>query len=464
LEAEFSSLNFSQVSWLNDFKDPIKIANLSPSSESLLPFKDENLKPLSPPLYPGPRSINDIRDDFPILQNKMEGLKPLIWFDNAATTQKPRPVIERLVRYYETENSNVHRGAHSLASVATDAYEGARNKVASFIGAPQASNIVFTRGTTEAINLVAHGFVKPRLSNGDEILLTELEHHANIVPWQIIAQQTGALIRVAPTDESGQLIYHRFIELIGPNTKFASFSHVSNALGTVVDITSLISVCRSLGVPTLVDAAQSVAHIPINAALLGCDFLVFSGHKIYGPTGIGALYGTIEALNQTLPWQGGGHMISDVTFERTIYQDPPVRFEAGTPNIAGAVGLGAALDYLSSLGLSSVAQYEESLLRYASSRLRSIDGLKIIGDSENKVSVISFILDGFTPAEVGSFLSKQGVAVRAGHHCAQPILRRFGLEATVRPSLALYNTMEEIDRLVESLETLLKQRFKQSLA
>jgi cysteine desulfurase/selenocysteine lyase len=381
----------------------------------------------------------------------VEGGNPLIWFDNAATTQKPQAVIDRLVRYYREENSNVHRGAHTLASKATEAYEEARRKVASFIGAPGPENIVFVRGTTEGVNLVANAFVGPRLSPGDEILLTELEHHANIVPWQLLARSKGAYLKVLPIDDRGHLILSRLPELISPRTKVISLAHVSNALGTVTELTEIISLAKSQGIPVVVDAAQSVAHIPLDVKALGADFLVFSGHKIYGPTGIGVVYGTSEALEEAQPWQGGGNMITDVTFERTLYREPPVKFEAGTANIAGAVGLGAALDYLGALGLDRVALYEEALLHYLVDRLETIPGLTIIGTPVKRAGVVSFVLANRTVADVGAHVAKYGVALRAGHHCAQPAVRHFGLEGTVRPSPAFYNTPAEIDRFIEIL-------------
>jgi cysteine desulfurase/selenocysteine lyase len=406
---------------------------------------------LAPPPFVGPFPVERIREDFPILGTTVDGGLPLIWFDNAATTQKPQAVIDRLALYYREENSNVHRGAHYLANKATEAYEEARRKVAAFIGAPGPENIVFVRGTTEGVNLVAQAFAAPRLGPGDEIILTELEHHANIVPWQILAQRKGAFIRVLPIDDHGQLILEKLPGLIGPRTKIISLSHVSNALGTVTEVSEVISLAKSQGIPVAIDAAQSVAHVPIDVKALGADFLVFSGHKIYGPTGIGVVYGTTEALNEAQPWQGGGNMISDVTFERTLYREPPVRFEAGTPNIAGAVGLGAALDYLGALGLDRVALYEEALLHYLTGRLGSVPGLTIIGTPAKRAGVVSFVLANKSVAEVGAHLARHGVALRAGHHCAQPAVRRFGLEGTVRPSPAFYNTPAEVDRFIEIL-------------
>lgn len=395
--------------------------------------------------------VNRFRADFPILNEKVGDGKPLIWLDNGATTQKPRQVIDRISYYYEHENSNVHRGAHELAARSTDAYEAARNTVAGFLGAPSKDNIVFVRGTTEGINLVAHSYVKPLLSPGDEIILTVLEHHANIVPWQLIAQETGAVIKAAPVDETGQIILSEFERLFGPRTKFASVTHVSNALGTVTPVYEMTQIAHRHGVRILVDGAQSVAHTPVNVTALDADFFVFSGHKIFGPTGIGAVYGKADALEEARPWQGGGNMIKDVTFERTVYNPAPGKFEAGTGSIADAVGLGAALDYVTGVGLANISAYEHELLDYATRELGRINGLRLIGTAKEKAGVLSFVLDGVRAEQVGKHLSSHGIAVRAGHHCAQPILRRFGLEATVRPTLALYNTPDEIDALVRAV-------------
>lgn len=385
-----------------------------------------------------------IRSDFPILKETVNG-KPLIWFDNAATTQKPQVVIDRLSHFYAHENSNIHRAAHELAARATDAYEEARDTVAEFIGAPSSDNIVFVRGTTEAINLVAHAWGAKHLQPGDEIVITHLEHHANIVPWQLISQKTGAILKVAPIDDAGNLLLSEFEGLLGPRTKLVAASHVSNALGTVMPVDKIVELGHRYGARVLIDGAQSIQHIPIDVAELGADFFVFSGHKIYGPTGIGALYGTEEALTETPPWQGGGHMIADVTLERSLYQGPPTKFEAGTGNIADAVGLTEALRYVQRLGVERIAAYEHALLEYATPRLADIPGVRLIGTAQEKASVLSFVLAGHEPLEVGKALNAEGIAVRAGHHCAQPALRRLGLEATVRPSFAFYNTFEEID-------------------
>jgi cysteine desulfurase / selenocysteine lyase len=394
--------------------------------------------------------VNAIRADFPILKETVNG-KPLIWFDNAATTQKPQVVIDRLSHFYAHENSNIHRAAHELAARATDAYEEARDTVAEFIGAPTADDIVFLRGTTEAINLVAHAWGGKHLQPGDEIVITHLEHHANIVPWQLISQKTGAILKWAPIDDAGNLLLSEFEELLGPRTKLVAASQVSNALGTVVPVEKIVELGHRYGARVLIDGAQSIQHMPVDVAELGADFFVFSGHKIYGPTGIGVLYGTEEALTETPPWQGGGHMIADVTTERSLYQGPPTKFEAGTGNIADAVGLAEALRYVERLGIERIAAYEHSLLEYATPRLADIPGVRLVGTATEKASVLSFVLAGHEPLEVGKALNAEGIAVRAGHHCAQPALRRLGLEATVRPSFAFYNTFEEIDVLLNAV-------------
>jgi cysteine desulfurase/selenocysteine lyase len=404
-----------------------------------------------PRAFVGTVPVEEIRRDFPILEERLQGGRKLVWLDNAATTQKPRAVIDRLVKYYSSENSNVHRGAHELAERATEAYEGARKAAAGFIGAPSPDNIVFVRGATEAINLVAQAYAKPRLGPGDEIALTLLEHHANIVPWQIVAKETGAKIVAAPVFDNGQLDLAGFVKALGPRTKIVAVTHVSNALGTVTPLAEIASIAKSRSIPVVVDGAQSISHLPLSVSALGVDFFAFSGHKIYGPTGIGALYGTKEALEQARPYQGGGNMIADVTLERTLYQEPPKKFEAGTANIAGAVGLGAALDYVSSLGLANIAAYEESLVAYAEALLSEIKGLRLVGTAPVKASVISFVIDGLENEAVARHLSGYGIAVRAGHHCAQPILRRLGLEGTVRPSVCFYNTPGEIELLHAAL-------------
>lgn len=388
--------------------------------------------------------VNTVRRDFPILSQKVNG-KNLIWLDNAATTQKPKAVIGRLKYFYEHENSNVHRGAHTLAARTTDAYEGARSKIASFLGAADSSEIVFVRGTTEAINLVAQSLGIHELCADDEIILSILEHHANIVPWQMVCAKTGAKLKVIPVQENGQIMLSEFKKLLSNKTKIVAFTHVSNALGTITPVAEMIDMAHQYGAKVLVDGAQAAAHIKVDVQALDCDFYALSGHKIFGPTGIGVLYGKRELLEAMPPYQGGGSMISDVTFEHTEYKSPPHKFEAGTGNIADAIALGTAIDYVSAIGLDAVFEYEHKLLEYATQRFQSINGFSLIGNAAQKTSIISFTLSGYTPEEVGKGLDREGIAVRAGHHCAQPILRRFGQESTVRISLAFYNTREEID-------------------
>ncbi len=394
--------------------------------------------------------VTAIRADFPILRETVNG-KPLIWFDNAATTQKPQAVIDRLAYFYAHENSNIHRAAHELAARATDAYEEAREAVRRFIGAAKTKEIIFVRGTTEAINLVAYSWGGKHLGPGDEIVITHLEHHANIVPWQIISQKTGAVLKVAPVDDAGNLLLSEFEDLLGPRTKLVAATQVSNALGTVTPVEKIVELGHRYGARVLIDGAQSIPHIPIDVSKTGADFFVFSGHKIFGPTGIGVLYGTEEALAETPPWQGGGNMIADVTIERSLYQGPPNKFEAGTGNIADAVGLGEALRYVERVGIDRIAAYEHALLEYATPRLAAIDGVRLIGTADEKASVLSFVLAGHEPLEVGKALNAEGIAVRAGHHCAQPILRRMGVETTVRPSFAFYNTFDEIDVFLDAV-------------
>jgi len=391
-----------------------------------------------------------VRRDFPILEERVHG-HPLVWLDNAATTQKPQAVIDRLAYFYRHENSNIHRAAHELAARATDAYEAARDKVARFLHAASPDEIVFLRGTTEAINLVAQAWGRHNVREGDEIVITWLEHHANIVPWQQLCAETGARLCVVPVDDRGQVLLDEYEKLLGPRTRLVSFSQVSNALGTVTPAREMVEIAHRYGARVLVDGAQAVSHLRVDVQTLDCDWYVFSGHKVFGPTGIGVLYGKLDLLNATPPWQGGGNMIQDVTFERTLYQAAPARFEAGTGNIADAVGLGAALDYLERIGIDNVTRYEHDLLVYATEGLLSVPGLCLIGTAPEKAGVLSFVLDGFRSEEIGEALNREGIAVRAGHHCAQPILRRFGLESTVRASLALYNTCEDIDALITAL-------------
>lgn len=400
--------------------------------------------------------VNAIRRDFPILAERVNG-KPLIWLDNAATTHKPQSVIDRISTFYQHENSNIHRAAHELAARATDAYEAARNKVARFIGAATPEEIIFVRGATEAINLVANTWGQQNIGAGDEIIVSNLEHHANIVPWQQLAARVGARIRVIPVDDSGQILLDEYRKLLNSRTKLVAITQVSNALGTVTPVAEVIALAHAAGARVLVDGAQSVSHLRVNVQALDADFFVFSGHKVFAPTGIGVVYGKAELLDAMPPWQGGGNMIADVTFEKTLYQPAPNKFEAGTGNIADAVGLGAAIDYVERIGLDNIARYEHDLLVYATHGLQGVPGLRLIGTAANKASVLSFVLPGYRTEEVGRALNQEGIAVRSGHHCAQPILRRFGLEATVRPSLAFYNTCEEIDTLVAVVQRLAKR-------
>lgn len=397
-----------------------------------------------------PVDVNAVRRDFPILGERVNG-RPLIWLDNAATTQKPLAVIDRISYFYEHENSNIHRAAHTLAARATDAYEAAREKVRRFLNAGATEEIVFVRGTTEAINLVAQSWGRRNIEPGDEIIVTWLEHHANIVPWQQLAAEKGARLRVAPVDDNGEIILDEYEKLFNSRTKIAAFTQVSNALGTVTPAREMVAIAHRHGALALVDGAQSVSHMHTDVQALGADFFVFSGHKVFGPTGIGVVYGKKAILDATPPWQGGGNMIADVTFEKTLYQPAPAKFEAGTGNIADAVGLGAALDYVTSLGMENIHAYERELIAYATRGLLTVPGLTIIGNAREKAGVISFVLDGFRTEDVGAALDKEGIAVRSGHHCAQPILRRFGVEATVRPSFAPYNTCEDIDALVAAV-------------
>lgn len=397
--------------------------------------------------------VASVRKDFPALHQKMNG-RPLIWLDNAATTHKPQSVIDATSLFYSRNNSNIHRAAYELSERATKAFEGARDKVSDFIGASDSKQIVFLRGTTEAINLVAQSYGRKNIGAGDEILLTTIEHHANIVPWQLLAEQTGAVLRLAPVNDRGELILDQFATLLGGRTKIVALTHVSNSLGTINPVEHVISLAHAYGVPVLVDGAQSAPHMPLNVTALDVDFFVFSGHKVFGPTGIGALYGKKELLEAMPPWQGGGHMIRDVTFAKTTFANAPEKFEAGTPDIAGAVGLGAAIDYLHGIGMAAIAAYEHDLLVYATEALQSVRGLRLIGTAANKASVLSFVIPGLEVEKIAQHLDANGIAVRAGHHCSLPALRRFGVEKTVRPSLAFYNTPAEVDALVRALHQL----------
>jgi cysteine desulfurase / selenocysteine lyase len=404
-----------------------------------------------------PFDVNAIRRDFPILSERVNG-RQLVWFDNAATTHKPQAVIDRLAYFYAHENSNIHRAAHALAGRATDAYEAARSKVQRFIGAASPDEIIFVRGTTEAINLIAKSWGVQNVGEGDEIIVSNLEHHANIVPWQQLAAQTGAKLRVIPVDDSGQVLLDEYRKLLNERTKIVSVTQVSNALGTVVPVKEIVEMAHRAGAKALVDGAQSVSHMRVDVQAIDADFFVFSGHKVFGPTGIGVVYGKRAILDDMPPWQGGGNMIADVTFERTVFQPPPNRFEAGTGNIADAVGLGAAIDYVNRVGIENIARYEHDLLAYATSVLQPVPGVRLIGTAKDKASVLSFVLKGYETEEVGQALNEEGIAVRSGHHCAQPILRRFGVEATVRPSLAFYNTCDEVDALVSVVRRLSARR------
>lgn len=397
-----------------------------------------------------PFDVDAIRKDFPILHQRVHG-KPLIWLDNAATTQKPQSVIDALSRFYQRDNSNIHRAAHTLAARATDAYEGARDKVQRFIGASSREEIIFVSGATAAINLVAQTYGRKYIREGDEILLSTLEHHANIVPWQMLAQETGAIIKVIPVSGRGEILLEDYTRLLGPRTRIVGITQVSNALGTILPVAEMTQIAHHHSAIVLIDGAQAVSHLPVNVQAIGCDFYAFSGHKLFAPTGIGVLYGKREILEDLPPWQGGGSMIRSVSFEKTTYSDPPAKFEAGTPNIADAVGLGVAIDYVTRLGTINIEQYEHRLTQYAMERLAHITGLRLIGTASHKVSVLSFVFDDIPVEQVGQYLAQEGIAVRAGHHCAQPTMQRYGLTGTVRPSLAFYNTCEEIDTLVEVL-------------
>jgi cysteine desulfurase/selenocysteine lyase len=391
-----------------------------------------------------------IRKDFPILERTLRG-KPLVYINNAATTQKPRAVIDAVSRYYTSYNSNVLRGLDELTEQATEAFEAARAKAQRFIGAADSREIVFVRGTTEAINLVAQSFARPRLREDDEILITEMEHHSNIVPWQLVCEQTGARLRVLPFDERGELDLGQLDDLLTSRTRIFALTHVSNALGTVNPVRRIIEAARAAGVPVLVDGAQAVPHLGVDVRELGCDFYAFSGHKTYGPTGIGVLYGRAELLDAMPPYQGGGEMIRSVTFERTLYHDIPHKFEAGTPNIAGAIGLGAAIDYLDGIDPAALRAHEETVLAYATEKVSDVPGVHLTGTAREKVSIVSFVMEGVHAHDVGTILDREGVAARAGHHCAQPVMQHFGVPATTRASFGLYNTRQEVDRLVRGL-------------
>ena len=394
--------------------------------------------------------VERIRADFPALHQEVHG-RPLVYLDNAATTQKPQQVIDTVTHFYEHDCANVHRGVHLLSQRATVAYEKARTTIKSHLGAADSREIVFTRGTTEAVNLVASSFVRPGLKAGDEILITGMEHHSNIVPWQLLCEATGAVLKVVPITDEGELELDRYAELLSDRTKIVGVVHVSNALGTVNPVKQMIEMAHAKDIPVLVDGAQAVPHGAVDVRDLDCDFYAFSGHKAYGPTGIGALYGKREHLLEMVPYQGGGDMILSVTWDETLYAEPPHRFEAGTPNIEGAIGLAAALDYLESLGLEAVATHEAELLDSATAAVLTIPGVRLIGAAEHRAGALSFVMDGVHPHDIGTILDTEGVAIRAGHHCAQPVMQRFNISATVRASFGVYNTTNEVDRLIEAL-------------
>ena len=398
----------------------------------------------------GPLDVAAVRADFPILGRTVHG-HPLAYLDNGASSQKPKVVIDAERRVYEEYYANIHRGVHSLSMQSTDAYEAARGKAQRFLNAASSKEVLFTRGTTEAINLVANSFLRPRLKAGDEVVVSGMEHHSNIVPWQLACQATAAKLKVIPITDSGELRMDEYAKLLGPRTKLVAVGHVSNALGTVNPIEEIVSLAHAKEIPVLVDGAQAVPHMKVDVQEIGCEFYAFSGHKMYGPTGIGALYGRKALLDKMPPWQGGGDMIRSVSFEATTYNDLPYKFEAGTPDIAGAIGLGAAVDYLSSVGLDNVAAHEHDLLEYATKAVAGVKGLRIIGTAARKAGVLSFVIDGIHPHDIGSLVDRDGVAVRTGHHCAQPVMERFGVPATCRASFALYNTREDVDALVASL-------------
>jgi cysteine desulfurase / selenocysteine lyase len=394
--------------------------------------------------------VSRVRKDFPILRQKIHG-KPLVYLDNAATSQKPQAVIDTLSRFYATDNSNVHRGVHLLSQRATEDYEAARVKVQRFLNAAAAREIVFVRGTTEGINLVAQSYGRTHVGHGDEIIISHMEHHSNIVPWQILCEEKGAVLRVVPINDNGEFVLEEYEKLLNPRTRFVSVVHLSNALGTINPVRQIIALAHRWNIPVLVDGAQAVPHLPVDVQHLDCDFYAFSGHKIYGPTGIGVLYGKSGLLEAMPPYQGGGDMISTVTFAKTTYNSLPYKFEAGTPHIAGAVGLGAAIDYLSDIGLEVVAGHEHDLLDYATSAVAAVPGVRLVGTAPERAGVLSFVVEGVHPHDVGQILDQEGIAIRTGHHCCQPVMDRFHVPATARLSLALYNTRKEIDALVAGL-------------
>jgi len=394
--------------------------------------------------------VTTIRKDFPILSTSVHG-KPLVYLDNAATTQKPQCVLDTLMTYYREQNANIHRGVHYLSEVATFEYEKARGKVKNFLNAADNKEIIFTKGTTDGINLVAQSYGKTFINAGDEVIISAMEHHSNIVPWQMICEERGAVLKVIPISDDGELLLDEFESMLSPKTKIVAVVYVSNSLGTINPVKKVIELSHANNTPVLIDAAQAVAHMKVDVRALDCDFFVFSGHKMFGPTGIGVLYGKQQWLEQMVPYQGGGDMIRSVTFEKTTYNDLPFKFEAGTPNIAGGIGLGSAIDYITKIGLDTIAEYEHELLQYATEALQTISGLTIIGRAKEKASVISFILDTAHPHDIGTIIDREGIAIRTGHHCTQPVMQRFGIPATARASLSMYNTKEEIDALVRAI-------------
>jgi cysteine desulfurase/selenocysteine lyase len=449
LGAPFHELDITRLGSLG-FLEEANPLDRAPAQAGIPTISSKLRQPTLSDLSSVPFDVSAIRRDFPILQEKING-RQLVWLDNAATTHKPQSVIDRLSYFYTHENSNIHRAAHTLAARATDAYEAAREKVRRFLNASSTREIIFVRGATEAINLVAQSWGRRNIQKDDEIVITWLEHHANIVPWQMLCAEKGAKLRVAPVDNTGQVLLDEYEKLLNSRTRLVAFAHVSNALGTVTPVEEMIAVAHRHGAKVLVDGAQAVSHLRVDVQAYDCDFYVFSGHKVFAPTGIGVVYGKGDVLDTMPPWQGGGNMITDVTFEKTVYQTPPGRFEAGTGSIADAVGLGAAIDYLERIGMANVARYEHDLLLYATQAMQRIPGLHLIGTAREKASVLSFVLDGFRTEDVGAALNQEGIAVRSGHHCAQPILRRFGLETTVRPSLAVYNTCEDVDAMINAI-------------
>ncbi|CUV01653.1 Cysteine desulfurase, SufS subfamily [hydrothermal vent metagenome] len=396
-----------------------------------------------------------IREDFPVLHQMVNG-KPLVYLDNAATTQKPQAVIDALVRYYSADNSNVHRGVHTLSQRATEDYDSGRSKARQFLNAASDEEIIFVKGTTDGINLVAHSYARHHLGEGDEIIISTMEHHSNIIPWQVLCQEKGAHLRVIPISDAGELSMDEYESLLSSRTKLVAITHVSNVLGTVNPIKQIVEMAHSQGVPVLVDGAQATPHMPVDVQKLGCDFYVFSGHKIYGPTGIGVLYGKAGLLEAMPPYQLGSDMIKSVTFERTVYNDLPYKFEAGTPNIAGVIGMGAAIDYLTEIGMDRIDNYEHGLLEYGTECLSGIDGVKIVGNAPGKASVLSFVMDCAHPHDIGTILDTEGVAIRTGHHCAQPLMNRYGVPATARASLSFYNTRDEVDLLVKAIDRVIE--------